>query len=65
MRGSRGTACAGELTVLRSRFSACHRGILNTLYIRLPAAPLVVDYNKNGRDLQQHLVQLPDHFKAE
>lgn len=66
MRAPRGMACAGELTVLRSKYSACHQGILDTLYIRLRAAPLVVmiiiriegTYNKR-------LVQLPVHSEAE
>lgn len=55
MRGPRGIACA----VMHSRYSACHQGILDTLYIRRHAAPVVVDNdndynnNKSRRDLQQ------------
>lgn len=49
MRGPCGIVCAGGLTVTCSRHSACHQGVLETLYIRLHAAGLPAASNNNSR----------------
>lgn len=71
MRGPCGLACAGGHTVVLSRYSACHQGILETLYVGLHAAPLAAaaDNNNNKTPLavveeQPHPQKLLGSFEA-